>query len=122
MAILNSKSKDKDVAKAAVKISPAVVKLIWIGIILLILSGILLPKYIKWELDAQNLLIKHILVGWIILIGILLGVNSRVMRRYAPKGDDKPSLGFIRAKKKMKVFSFINLVLWYLITLISVFV
>ncbi|MBU0957585.1 MAG: hypothetical protein KKF56_02110 [Nanoarchaeota archaeon] len=123
MAIISAKAgKDKDVAKAAMKISPAIVKMIWIGILLLIVSGILLPSYIRWELNTQNLLIKHILVAWIVIIGVLLGLNSKKMMDFAPKGDDKPTLGFIRAKKKMKIFSIINLILWYVVVLLSVFV
>jgi len=106
MTIISIKAdKHKEIAIAMRHIGPAIVKLIWAGLILLIISGIGLPFFVGWPLNKNMLLIKHILVAFIVIIGVILGVSSK-------KG----------AKKHMKVFSIINLILWYSITLLSVFV
>jgi len=104
VAIVSAKAaKDKDVARVAGKIIPSIVKLIWAGIILLIISGIALPFFIKWPMNNQLLIIKHILVAWIVIIGIIIGTR-------------------IRKKKNIKGLSIINLILWYGVTLMSAFV
>lgn len=103
-AIISSKAaKDKNVAKVMEKIILPVVKLIWIGLILLIISGIALPFFIKWPLNKQLLIIKHILVAWIVILGVIMG------RR-------------MKKKKPIKGLSIINLILWYAVTLMSAFV
>lgn len=103
-AIISSKAeKDKNVAKVMEKIIPPIVKLIWVGLILLIISGIALPFYVKWPLNKQLLIIKHILVVWIVIIGIIIGVRSK-------------------KKKDIRGLSIINLILWYAVTLMSEFV
>ena len=106
MTIISMKAeKHKEVALAIRYIAPAVVKLIWMGLLLLIISGIALPFYITWPLDRSMLLIKHILVAFILIIGIILWISSK-------KG----------LRKQMKFFGMINLILWYVVTLLSVFV
>lgn len=114
--------KDKDVSKASVKIMPSISKLIWIGLLLLIISGIALPRFIEWPLDKNMLLVKHVLVAWIVIIGILIGSNMKKLKRFSPRGNEKPSLRFIQTRKRVKAYSTINLILWYLVTLLSVFV
>jgi hypothetical protein len=106
MTIISIKAeKYKEVALAMGRIGPLIVKLIWVGLLLLIISGIALPFYITWPLDKTMLLIKHILVAFIVIIGIILGISSR-------KG----------LRKQMKILVIINLILWYLVTLLSVLV
>ena len=106
MTIISMKAeKHKEVGAAMRYISAPIVKLIWVGLLFLIISGIALPFYITWPLDRNMLLIKHILVAFIVIIGIILGISSR-------KG----------LRKQMKFFSIINLILWYAVTLLSVFV
>jgi len=103
-AVISSKAaKDKQVAKAINKIIPSVVKLIWTGLVLLIISGIALPFYISWPLNKQLLIIKHIFVFWIVVIGMIIGIR-------------------IKRKKDVKGLSIINLILWYGVTLMSSFV
>lgn len=96
-------SKDKEMQKIQGKIISPIVKLIWAGIFLLIITGIALPFYVKWKINTSLLIIKHILVAWIIIIGIMIGIMSK-------------------RRKNPKILSIINLILWYLITLLSVFV
>jgi len=114
--------KDKDVAVASMKIMPSVSKLIFIGLIFLIISGIALPFFISWPLDKNMLAVKHVLVFWIVVIGIVIGKNVKKINKFAPKKNEKPSEEFFRAKKRIKAFSIINLILWYGVTLLSAFV
>jgi uncharacterized membrane protein len=103
-AVISAKAgKDKDVASALGKIIPSIVKLIWLGILFLIISGIGLIFLVKWPLNRQLLIIKHVLVAWVVIIGIVIGIRSK-------------------KKKSIKGLSIINLILWYGITLMSAFV
>ena len=95
---------------------------IFIIVGILIISGIALPFYIEWPLDKKMLLIKHVFVVWIIIVGFFLGFSSRKMNRLAPREKEKPSPRFLKVKSQMRLFSIINLILWYLVTLLSVFV
>ena len=123
MTIISAKAeKQKEIAIAMRQIGPSIVKIIWIGLLLLIISGIALPFYIEWPLDKKMLLIKHVFVVWIIIVGFFLGFSSRKMNRLAPKEKEKPSLRFLKVKGQMKVLGIINMILWYLVTLLSVFV
>ena len=103
-AIISVKAeKHKDVKKVIGKILPSVVKLIWVGIIFLIISGVALIFLVRWPLNKNLLIIKHILVAWIVIIGVIIGKRAR-------------------KRKPIKGLSIINLILWYAITLMSAFV
>ena len=103
-AVISSKAgKDKDIGKVAGKIMLPIIKLIWLGIIFLIVSGIALSLFIKWSINKQLLIIKHILVAWIVIIGVVIGIRSK-------------------KKKDIRGLSKINLILWYAVTLMSAFV
>ena len=102
-AVISAKAaKDKDVGKAMGKIMPSIVKFIWAGMALLIISGIALPFYISWPIDKNMLLVKHSLVALIVIMGIIMGIR-------------------MKKKKPIKVLSIINLILWYAVTIMSVF-
>ena len=102
-AVISAKAaKDKDVGKAIGKIMPSIVKFIWAGMALLIISGIALPFYISWPIDKNMLLVKHALVALIVIMGIIMGIR-------------------MKKKKPIKALSIINLILWYLVTIMSVF-
>jgi len=121
--ILSAKAgKDKELASVQHKIMPSIVKMIWLGMLLLIISGIMLPFYVTWPMDTQLLIIKHILVVWIVIFGVILGVSSRKVMALAPVGKEKPSEKFLKMRGLVKSLSIINLILWYLVTLMSVFV
>ena len=122
-AVVFAKSeKDKDVERAAGKIMPSIVRFIWLGMILLIISGIALSFFVKWPLNKQMLIVKHVFVVWIIIIGIIIGAKSKKIANLVPVLKEKPKQEFIKAKKQMKALSIINLILWYAVTLMSVFV
>ena len=121
--IISSKAeKDEDVNRAMIKIMPSISKLIGFGLILLIISGVGILLYVEWPLDRQILLVKHVLVAWIVIVGIIIGKSMKKMKMSAPKGKEKPSAEFLKAKKKLRAFSRLNLILWYLVTILSVFV
>lgn len=123
--VISSKAaKDKDISKALMKIMPSIVKFIWIGMLLLIISGIALPFFVTWPLNTKMLIVKHVLVAWIVVIGIVIGTRMRKMKNLAPIGrlKEKPSAQFIKTQKQVKFFSTMNLILWYLVALLSVFV
>ena len=102
-AVISAKAaKDKDVGKAMGKIMPSIVKFIWAGMALLIISGIALPFYISCPIDKNMLLVKHSLVALIVIMGIIMGIR-------------------MKKKKPIKVLSIINLILWYAVTIMSVF-
>jgi hypothetical protein len=130
-AIIAGKAeKDVELGKQAGKILPPIVKLIWTGLIFLAISGIMLPYYIKWSIDNNLLIGKHILVAWIIIFGVILGFNSKKMMKLAQENTikkdkierEKIKFELLKAKRTMKICSIINLILWYLVTFLSAFV
>ena len=121
--IISAKAdKDKQVASVIMKIMPPISKLIFSGLILLIISGIAMPFFMAWPVNKQLLIVKHVLVVWIFIIGIFIGTRMKKMKRLTLVGKDKPSQQFFRVKKQMKTLSIINLILWYAVTLMSAFV
>ncbi len=120
-AILMAKAdKNPEIAPLAMKVMPAVSKLIWAAIILLIVSGIALAQLVTFPIDAAMLLIKHAVVAALVLNGVMLtfGIMPK-MGKLAPK-DGKPSAEFLKAKKSAKISSTLGLVLWYVILVLSV--
>ena len=111
--------KDKDVEKAVMKIIPSISKLIWFGLILLVISGIGISFYVNWPINKNLLIIKHIFVAWIFVFGVVIGFKVRKMSKFILLKDKE---GLMKNKKQMKILSMINLVLWYLVTLMSVFI
>jgi len=121
-AIISAKAeKNPEISLAVMKIIPSMSKLIWLGLILLILSGIGMSFLIEWPVNKQMLLVKHVLVAWIVIIGIIIGINAKRMHALTPKPKEKPSAQFLAAKKLLKAFSIINLILWYAVAIMSVF-
>lgn len=120
-AILMAKAdRNPEMAPLAMKVMPAVSKLIWAAIILLIVSGVALAQLVTWPINPTTLLAKHVLVVILILNGLYLGFGIMPkMQKLAPKGG-KPSAEFLKAKKSAKVSSTLGLVLWYVILVLSV--
>lgn len=101
-AILLAKAgKDRVAAPHLMKLMPPISKLIWLGIILLIASGIGLVPLVTWPMDPTILLIKHMAVIVLVVNGIILGLRGK-------------------AKKDVRLNALIGLILWYLITVLSV--
>jgi len=113
--------KDVELGKQVMKIIPSISKLIWFGLLLLIISGIGISFLVSWPVNKQLLIVKHVLVVWIIIFGIVIGFKVKKLKKLAPKSREQPSIQFLKTKKQLKFFSIINLLLWYLIILLSVF-
>ncbi len=111
--------KDFELRKQLGKILSPVSKLIWIGLILLIISGIFISILVTWPINKQLLILKHILIFWILVFGIVIWRSSKKIQNLPAKNSEKKIL---KARKTMKIFSVINIILWYLVTLISAFV
>ena len=69
----------RKISKIMMKIMPSIVKFIWIGMLLLIISGIALPFFITWQLNTKMLIVKHVLVAWIVVIGVVIGTRMKKM-------------------------------------------
>lgn len=120
-AILMLKSeKNPEIAPHIMKAMPAISKLVWLGILLLLVSGAALTRLVAWPIDATMLRIKLAVVLILILNGLYLtfGLLPK-MKKLAPQ-NEKPSEEFLKTKKKIKVFGTFGLVLWYLILILSV--
>jgi len=103
-AIISSKARvHREIRNAMTKLMPSISRLIGFGLFLLIVSGIALPFFITWPLNKNLLILKHILVAWILVIGIWIGIRTK---------KSKDIRGLIK----------INLILWYAVTLLSAFV
>ena len=114
--------KDTALREQYMKVHILISKLIGTGIFLLLISGIYLSSVMRDFLSIEMLLVKHVLVLWILIFGSLILIHSNRVRRLAPEQGEKPIRKFSASKKLLKIFSRINLVLWYLITIISFWV
>ena len=117
--ILAKSAKDPEIGKVSAKLHPGIVKFIWLGLVLLIISGILLQVYSKWPLNTQMLILKHILVAWIIIFGVTMGLKMKKMRTLVKEKNQK---AILRVSKQMKALGIINLILWYLVVIISILI
>lgn len=122
-AIISRKAeKNPEIGHAVMKILPAISKLIWAGLILLIISGIGVSAYVKWPLDMNMLIIKHVVVVLIVVIGVIIGFKIKKMAALAPKPKGEPSPQFLKTKKQVKNAGIINLILWYIVVVLAVLV
>lgn len=122
-AIISAKAdQHPEINPAVMKIIPTISKLIWFGLFLLIISGIGISLTIRWPIDKNMLIIKHILVVLIVIIGIIIGLKVKKIKNLAPKPKEEPSFTFLKTRKQLKTFSIINLILWYAVVILSVLV
>jgi len=123
MIISMRSDKNPESAPHLIPVTKAITKLIWIGLILLIISGVAY-QYV-WPygtLEYTNLMMtKHVLVA-VLIINVLV-VSFAVMPKISknmPKKDEKPSATFVNAKRNAKICGIIGFILWYLIVILSV--
>lgn len=120
-AILRIKAeKDPQIAPVVMRLMPTISKLIWVGLILLAVSGIGLAKLTRWPVDSDILRIKIGLVVVLVLNG--LNMMFRVMpkmAKLAPKGG-APSAEFLKMKNYARFAGMLGLALWGLILIFSV--
>lgn len=95
-------------------------KMIYAGLILVIIGGI--GFSILGYQETNLLFVKHFLVIILLIAGSLMMfyVLPR-LSKFAPKQGERPSSEFISTQKMSMPLGIISLVLWYLITGISVF-
>jgi len=103
------------------KIMPISSRLTMLGLILLSVSGIVLAV-IGFEEWATNwiLMIKFVVVVVLVFVGILLA--SKILPKMQELAPEKgpPSEEFLRLKKKAMIGGILNLILWYVIVVLSV--
>lgn len=124
--VLNIISNKKSELKSHIaEISPYLTKFIFLAMIILGISGVILQGF--YEIDIENyylssplLIIKHVLALVLIINGILLGTKlGPKMQKLAPK-EGPPSKEFTKAKKNLMIIGFINVILWYIIVILSI--
>ena len=101
-----------------------IAKLIWAGIILLIISGIaypyVMPSYWSYEYSTV-MMVKHVFVVLLIILTIaMLFVIVPKIVKIAPKEGEKPSKKFMTTKNYQRIVGLIIIILWYLIIILSV--
>ncbi len=122
-AIIFAKSeKNPEMGPAVMKIMPEISKLVWLGLILLLISGVGVSSYVTSPIDAGLLAVKHVVVVLIVIFGIIIGISSKKLIKLAPKPERKPSPRFLKTRERMKYLGIFNLFLWYLVIILAVFV
>ena len=116
IAFILSRKAEKEPKSAPVlgKAINLISKFIFIGLLLLVVSGIGLMFTVSWPMNRQLLIAKHVLVVLIFLNGIYLSRTSKRVEQL--KGTSK----FDEVKRRMKKIGAFNLFLWYAVTVISV--
>ncbi|HIH32734.1 MAG: hypothetical protein J4478_04310 [Candidatus Diapherotrites archaeon] len=122
-AVLMLKAKkDQSMGQALLKVMAPISKLIWLGLIGLIITGIAISALGsgKGYFDATTLLAKHVIVILLLIFG--LNISLRLLPRLkalAPKAGEKPSHKFLQVSKTLALNSTLSLFLWYVITALS---
>lgn len=88
----------------------------WGSIITLLLTGFLkTPSELWFDTTTemgQILLVKHLLVGFVLVVGITIGTAIVPnLHKNAPKPGEAPTETFIRLRNRLSQFATINLVL-----------
>lgn len=122
-AIISRKAdKDPEMAPFASRVMPAISRMIWLAIVLLIVSGIAVTPLITWPLNTTLLTAKHILVVLLVLNGIAITRFMGKTMKLAPAPSGTPSPEFLKAKRRGGRAGMVGVLLWYIITIVSVFV
>lgn len=103
--------KNPELRPLFLKVSPVISKFIIAAVILLIVSGIYLSRLVRWPIDRDLLLVKHITVGLLVLNGAYL--NLIVF--------PKLKQNFEHAKAQLKISGLLSLIFWYTTLVLAVF-
>ncbi len=117
--------KDPQFGQAWAKFMPTISKIIWVALISLMVSGVgllvLHPPSVAYSAAMWG--IKHVVVYFIIAAGILITfVLGPKIKRLAPQDGAKPSPEFLKVRKIVQLLGLINLVCWYVVVALSVFI
>lgn len=120
IAFIISRRADRNPKSASVimPLIQSISKLIWLGLLLLIVSGVGLMLTVKWPMNSTLLAIKHVLVVFIIINGIYLGKAGKKLAVLVSLGREDSRIGVI--KKRVRFVSIFNMFLWYLVIILSV--
>lgn len=114
--------KNPEMAPLEAKAMPMISKLIALGLLFLIISGITFGRLLGGEgaVNGKILSIKLVLVFILIINGAL--INFRFMpkmQKLAPT-NGTPTADFLKAKKQMAMSGTVSLVLWYAIVVLGI--
>jgi uncharacterized membrane protein len=119
MILMMKAEKNPEIAPVVMGLAPSVAKLIWVAIILLVISGVGLAIEGADDIDRTVMAVKHSLVVAMVIIGLFMIFRMMPkMQKLAPTGGP-PSGDFLALKKKLQALGMINVVLWYVIFVIS---
>ncbi len=104
---------------------PYVAPFIFISLIILGVTGIL--RQVLVAINGVNyyetnplIIVKQIVVGLLVANGIFLAVKlAPKLQSLAPKGGP-PSVEFVQARKIVMISSYLNVIMWYTIIVLSV--
>ena len=117
LLMMKSRS-DKEFSPVFMKASEPIVKLTFLGLILLTFSGI--GFFALGYPEKQMLLVKHIFVAGLWVSGSLMRfVYQPRLVRLAPKPGQPPKTEFLSVQQKEQALMKIVLILWYVITIMS---
>lgn len=124
--LLNVISKrNPDLAPHVSKIMPYVAPFIFIALIILGVTGII--RQVLFAINSVNyyvtnplIIVKQIVVGLLVANGIFLAAKlAPKLQNLAPKGGP-PSVEFVQARKMAMISSYLNVIMWYAIVVLSV--
>lgn len=118
--ILMMKSRsNKEFAPVFMKASKSIATLVFLGLILLTLSGIGFAALGYPE--KQLLLVKHVLIAVLWGNGLFVVFSlSPKLTKLAPKPGQPPTQEFLSIQRQVQVMGILGIILWYTITVMSV--
>lgn len=113
--------KKPELSPLRIKLMPVFSKLIGVGMLLLIISGIILKQELsEARVDKEIFPIKMLLVLVLIVNGIYMSFRVIPKMTILAPTDGKPSAEFLKIKQQAKNSGLIGLVLWYAIVVLGV--
>jgi len=109
---------DKELASIMSKVSKTIGPLIFLGLVLLTLSGIGFVR-LGYPL-TRTLIVKLHLVAVLWVESLLISYLSSKLGRLAPKLGKPPSLKFLSTRRKMQALVAVGVVLWYTTTALGI--
>ena len=121
MILMFKADRDEGLAATMAKITPMLNKLVMIGMVILIASGVALIFLVDRSIDDTMLVVKIVVVVALVLNGLNLNLRMQPQAtKLAPKEGEKPSDAYTYAKKNVKLGILTSVVLLYAILILSV--
>ena len=122
MILSRMAEKNPELAPIIMKVIQSVSKLIWLGLILLILSGFAFSFVGSSSSSSPQIFnLKMITVAILLINGLLMNfvLNPR-FQELVPRGGEKPSPEFLKVKKYLKISGLLSFVFWYVLVALAV--